>query len=57
MFNVPLRVVFKCMKHFRSVEKHGFAYVSERSVIFNEDVECDVCLKLLDEVDVESSFM
>lgn len=52
--DLPLRIVYASMKHFKQSPKHGFAAVSERSVIFYEisDV-CGSCLSLMDEIDLE----
>ena len=51
---VPLRILYASMKHFKQSPKHGFAGVPERFVVFYEisDV-CDLCLSLMDEIDLE----
>ena len=52
--NLPLRIVFSGMRHFKMFPKHGFSGVSERFVVFYEISDaCDVCLSLMDEIDLE----
>ena len=57
VYGVPLRIVFACMRHFKANPRHGFSNVVDRSVVFYEisDV-CDLCLSLMDEIDLEHKF-
>jgi len=52
---VPLRLLYRGLEHFVKEKQHGYAYVESRSIDFFDGVGmCEVCLNLMDEIDLES---